>query len=359
MLLNFDDEENDDQNKTEEHREAVVDESVGEDTFLLKLDLSSQESKEENGLKSSFDGKPEDVQNNMAKDSHLGVQNERNVKRSFEELDDILVLEPVKITPKKVQSPRKRLKRNLLIDEVISIEREVIFDNLNNPSQLLKPPVFSSSTKREMKQNERNHSLLSKGSFFELSPALDRLFLNSKSRKFSTISDNSSESLIQDTKNCQNASETSFENNESLFANLNGTQHKPDEIDISEQFIPLQDGEYSSDEESPIGDKTRTAFDFDTEDQLEDTLVDENITKDKFCSLVETTVLQSNPEAVSFRQVVDSDGKKLTRKTVARRFLKCLLMQRDSRLTLAQEKSFGKILLHPGAKHVSDKSRKN
>ena len=355
MLLDLDDNLCPGPNQTEDHfvtspLEDQNEAAIGEDTFVLELDLGAHDDTEENSQTLTFDDETRRLQDNPSQ-----IKERRSLKRSFEEQEDLLILDPVDISQTKTQSSRKRLKRKLLIDEVISIDRQVIFNNLSNPSYLLKPPVFAASTKREMKQYERNQSLLSKGSLRELAPALEKLFLHPKSRKFSTSADVSGESVERE------LSQTGFGNNEDLF------NHKPDVLDFSEQFIPLQDVEYSSDEESPVGspvgsrfeDSTLTEFDFEDdtmEEQTEETLADENISEDKFCSLVETTVLQSRPEALTFRQVVGSDDGKLTRKTVARRFLKCLLMQRDARLSLEQEESFEQILLHPGLKHVSEEA---
>ncbi len=353
MLLDLDDNLCPETDQTEDHfvtspLEDQNEAAIGEDTFVLELDLGAHDDTEENSQTLTFDDETRRLQDNPSQ-----IKERRSLKRSFEEQEDVLILDPVDISQMKTQSSRKRLKRKLLIDEVISIDRQVIFNNLSNPSCLLKPPVFAASTKREMKQYERNQSLLSKGSLRELAPPLEKLFFHPKSRKFSHSTDVSGESVERE------LSQTGFGNNEDLFSD----NHKPDVLDFSEQFIPLQDVEYSSDEESPVGDgfedSTLTEFDFEDdtmEEQTEETLADENISEDKFCSLVETTVLQSRPEALTFRQVVGSDDGKLTRKTVARRFLKCLLMQRDARLSLEQEGSFEQILLHPGLKHVSEEA---
>jgi hypothetical protein len=365
VLLDLDDDLHPEENQTGEHcltppLEDPNETAVTEDTLVLEL-----------GQISSFgeETEPRELQDSLSKSRLDFEKEEHSLKRSFEDQEDVVILDPVEITPKKAQSSRKRLKRKLLIDEVISIDRGVIFDNLSNPSRLLKSPVVTASTKQRMKQNERNQSLLSNGSFLELSPALDKLLLDSKSRKCSTSADVSGKTvhLKPASEQERELSQTGFENNEDLFGNdfdMNDDSLKQDELDLSEQFIPLQDVEYSSDEECPDGNRFEYAtneFDFDpdtltTEDQMEETLTDENISEDKFCSFVETTVLHYRPQAVKFQQVLPSDGGRLTRKTVARRFLKCLLMQRDARLSLEQDGSFKEILLHPGLKHVSEEA---
>ena len=335
------------------------------DNLVLEIDVTVGNAIEESTQTLSFEGMVEapDLPDNLSSLRH----DFDSLKRSFD--DDLVVLDPIVNTEKKAESPRKRLKRKLLIDEVIFIERHVIFDNLTNSSKILKQPVLAASTKRRMKQDEQNESKLSNGSFLELSPAIDKLFLHSKSRKFE--SDASADLVSPKPASEQgDSSQTGFENREDWFGdrfNMNSDNLRPDVLDMSEQFIPLQDDEYSSDEESPVENNLEgsslSALEYDqdtllTEEQTEEEqdyiLEDENISDDKFCSHVETTVLQSRLQAVNFRQIVGCDCRKLTRKKVARRFLKCLLMQRDARLTLQQDESFKEILLHPGSKNVSE-----
>ena len=343
----------------EDQNESVI----GRDNLLLVLEASND--MERSTEIPSFEGMVEDMP-----DSFLGVQHEFNtLKRSYDDEEELVILDPIVDSEKKVGCSKKRLKRKLLIDHVISIERQAIFDNINNPSQILKPPVFAANTKRRMRQEEQNESVMSGGSFSGLSPTIDKLFQHSKSRKLSASSEVSADLVSPKPASEEDidSSQTGFQNSEDWFShrlNLNSDNLRPDVLDMSEQFIPLQDEEYFSDEESPVGNKLEdtafSAFEFDedtllTEEQTkdeQDVLTDENISDDIFCLHVETTVLQSRPRPVNFHHIVGSDCKKLTRKSVARRFLKCLLMQRDSRLTLEQDGSFKEIFLHPGAKNV-------
>ena len=331
--------------------------TITEDALVLELDLDAPDDMEENNQT----GECRDLQDTPSI-SPLDKE-EQSLKRSLEDQEDVVILDPVEISQKKGYSPRKRHKRKLLIDEVISIDRQVMYDNMSDPSRFLRMPDFAARSKKQMKQDERNQTLLTKGFILELSPALDKLFLQSKCRKFSTSSNVSSETAGPSQASEQEPGQTGFENNEDLSGNRfngNNDRNQPDDLDLSEQFIPLQDTEYSSDEECPLGNRlkgnTLSEFDFadntlTMEEQAEE-IVDENISDDKFCSFVETTVLRSRPDAVAFRHVVGKDDGKLTRKTVARRFLKCLLMQRDARLSLEQKDSFQEILLHPGLKHA-------
>ena len=339
----------------EEREEATV----TEDNLFVELDFDGNDETEENSQLSSLED--EILQDNP---SSSQLDEEQSLKRSFEEQEDVVILDPVDMSQRKSNSSRKKLKRKLLIDEVICVDRQVMYDNMNNPSPFLKTPDFAARTKRRMKQKERNRSLLSRRSAFELSPALDELFLGSKRRTLSTSSNVSSEVASPKPASEQETSLAGFENNEDLFLNQcsrNDENHKPDELDLSEQFIPLQDVEYSSDEECPFENsppENMNEFDFalTREEETEEVIVDENISDDKFCSSVESAVLQSRPHPVSFRQIVGRDGGNLTRKTVARRFLKCLLMQRDARLSLAQEGSFQEVFLHPGLKHATEEA---
>ncbi|XP_028402064.1 double-strand-break repair protein rad21 homolog isoform X2 [Dendronephthya gigantea] len=341
-----------------------------EDIHVLQLDLVSHDGEKENNHRPSFseEGESQGERDEVFLSPTSNFSDGNILKRSFEGntgLDEHLILDPIENT-QKVPSSRKRHKRKLVIDEVISIEREVIFNNINNPSQLVTSPVFGPKTKRRLKELDRSHSLQANGSVLELSPALDKLFvMNSSCRKFSTsnVGTDGTDCSKPASEPCESLNENDIKQKKDLLGETSNHDDedavKSDEHDIFSQFIPLQDVDYSSDEDSPRpgDDNFQCGLVFDqiaeenTVENMDQALEDENISEDKFCSHVEATVLESQPEPVELRHAVGSDGKKLTRKTVARRFLKCLLMQRDARLSLEQDVSFGEILLHPGSKH--------
>lgn len=234
-----------------------------------------------------------------------------------------IVLDPIVESPSK--RCRKSLKRKLLIDSEISISREEIFDQISNTSRLCGTPVIAPRTKRKMKQINDVHTLFLLHSYNKpLAPCLQKMLRCSRKNNSASISSN----LLEE--------EIAFGTNED------------DEDDFDSVFIPLRDVEYSSDEED-ADQKSFPAFIEDaaieeTSEQVED------ISHDEFCSFVETTVLKSHPDPVNLQQVV-SNGT-LTRKNVARKFLKCLLMQRDARLNLHQVSHFSEIYLYLGNKHV-------
>lgn len=299
----------------------------------------------------------------------LDVTRQRSPKRSLEDPNDIVILDPVPTSQTKLHCSRKRRKHRLLIDEVIAFDRAVLFDNVKNSSQFVKLPVFAPSTKQEMKRIERDHLLLSKASAFELSPALHKLFPDFKSRKLSNSADATkpitsfeSEQDLLGNQSSGNGSETAIGNGRDWLENrFDQNDERLNQNELFDDFIPLQDVEYSSDEETHDCEcKANNAFapyEFDSYERLGESLENEDISEDRFCSYVETVVLKAQPEAVKFHQVAGiGGGKKLSRKTVARRFLKCLIMQRDTRLSLEQESSFADILLRPGLKHVSKES---
>ena len=254
----------------------------------------------------------------------LQIEKENNPADDMEGI----VLDPIVESPSK--RCRKSLKRKLLIDSEISISRDEIFDQISNASRLCGTPVIAPRTKRKMKQINDVHALFLLRTYNKpLAPCLQKMLQCSR-KNLASISSN----LFEE--------EVAFGTNED------------DEDDFDSVFIPLRDVEYSSDEEdadqkSFPDASTCPAFIEDaaieeTSEQVED------ISHDEFCSFVETTVLKSHPDPIDLQQVV-SNGT-LTRKNVARKFLKCLLMQRDARLHLHQASHFSEIYLYPGNKHV-------
>lgn len=249
--------------------------------------------------------------------------------------NDMIILDPVMKMPTKPM--RKSLKRKLLIDSEISIDREEYFDQIKNVSILCGPPAMAPGTKCQMKQitcNVQSLFLLHTPDK-SLWPHLHKMLQCSPAKKNSTSS-NLSEEVIA----------------------LSGTNEN-DEENFGSVFIPLQDVEYSSDEDEVVD-----IFHEDQQSCIEDIVLvsteqnedavsesseqEEDILHDKFCSFVETTVLKSHPDPINFQQVVSNSTP--TRKNVARKFLKCLLMQRDARLQLHQASHFSEIYLYSGNK---------
>lgn len=247
--------------------------------------------------------------------------------------DDLFILDPVVKTPVKLPKPsRKSLKRKLLIDQEISIDREVIFEQINNTRELSREPVIAPRTKRRMKQSAHNdvHSLFLVSSLNEpLAPCLQSNFHCCSVHKNST---SSRPPIEEDASSCDS---------------------NDNEEDFNSIFIPLYDVDYSSDEDEPTNSFPGEVHCSTSSDDkgLLSPEQDEDISQDDFCKLVETTVLKSHSCPIDFHSIVCS-GSSMRKKDVARRFLICLLMQRDSRVRLEQSSQFSDISLYPGAKYV-------
>lgn len=272
------------------------------------------------------------------------------LKRSFGEREDgtDVILESIESINKNVRSPRKKLKRTIFIDVETSLNREVIVDNIAHPERHLSEPKFATPRKKLMKEEGNTASLLAKSFNREMTPTLNKLFcsnfhLKQSKDSLQTFTDESA--LPED---C-----TDFNN----LSNVNETIAQEEGVALSQEFIPLHDEEYSSDEEcswSRTYEKNEELGVSSLNNTLtmdDDAIFDENISKDRFCSFVETKIQNAPSNEVTFQQIVGSNVVKLSRKIVAQRFLRCLIMQRDSRLTLNQEESFGVITLKPPSEH--------
>lgn len=266
-------------------------------------------------------------------------------KTNYNSDEESEVFELAPIAEVKLPKPsRKAYKRKLLIDEEISIDRQAFFDQLKDTSTLRAKPVFAPRAKRRMVHptDDVQSLFLAIPMNKPLAPCLENIFQCSPVKKKSN-----SKSFCED--------EIAVEN----------TEKYEDEEDFNAVFIPLHDDDYSSDEEETgvvamdtmqyyMPEENQEA-NCTTNDEAElDFDQEEDISHDEFCSFVETTVLKSRPNPVQLDRVVCSGPSRPSRKSVARRFLKCLLMQRDARVRLEQESNLSHIYLHPGAKYVQD-----